>query len=50
MAVVTARDAPLVVANARRSPRCGCPARLDRDVSGDPLGHARSPRTLQARP
>ncbi len=36
MAAVTARDAPLGVASARRSPRYGCALRLDQDVADSP--------------
>ncbi len=45
MAAVTARGAPHGGADARRSPRCGCAQRLDKDVPDSPLGNAGWPLT-----
>jgi hypothetical protein len=36
----SAQTHPLGVANARRSPSCGCALRLDWARLGGPLGHA----------
>lgn len=46
MAAVTARHAPLGVADARRSPPCRHALRLDRDASDSALGDAGLPLAL----